>query len=275
MVVLPTADAALLPALNRRLAAAGIPWTYARREAMGSAPVSGPRLPEVLAEIEALRWYDLTPSGDSPAPTTVLAEAGGSPWAVEGTDGAGRRYLLLASPMDAESSSLPVSAGMVRFVDWAAGSWAAADGGSDDHRAGEPLDAPRAAERVRLPSGEEVAIDGTRMVRTTGTAGFYTFLAADSSVVWVAAVNPDPAESDLRPLSGRGLPAALSRDIVVVDRPGAWSRAVFRERQGPELWWPLLVLAALILVVESLVAAAGGAGRRARTTPPAGAAAGD
>ncbi|MEQ9400789.1 MAG: BatA and WFA domain-containing protein [Longimicrobiales bacterium] len=277
VVVLPPADAALLPALNRRLVAAGIPWTYGRREAVGSASVIGPRLPEVLTGIEALRWYDLAPSGDSPTPATVLAEAGGSPWAVEGSDAAGRRYLLLASPMDAESSSLPVSAGMVRFVEWAAGSWAAADGGSDDRLAGAPLDAPRAAERVRLPSGDERVIDGTRMVRTTGTAGFYTFLTADSAVVSIAAVNADPAESDLTPLARRDLPSALSRDIVVVDRPGAWSRAVFRERQGPELWWPLLVLAALILVAESLVAAGGGPGRRTgpAATPPAGAAAGD
>jgi len=53
--------------------------------------------------------------------------------------------------------------------------------------------------------------------------------------------------------------------VIEVDRKDAWSRAVFRSRQGPELWWPLLLGAIALLVIESLIATSGrGEGHAAR-----------
>ncbi|MDX1494482.1 MAG: BatA and WFA domain-containing protein, partial [Longimicrobiales bacterium] len=48
VVVLPPSDATLLPALNRRLADAGIPWSFQAGDRSGEAEVSGGDLPEPL-----------------------------------------------------------------------------------------------------------------------------------------------------------------------------------------------------------------------------------
>jgi hypothetical protein len=111
-------------------------------------------------------------------------------------------------------------------------------------------------------------VDRTRSVRQTDQAGLYTFLDADSAVVSVAAVNPPPPESELTPVASGDLDGLLGDGAVVVDRPERWAGAVFRTRQGPELWLPLLAAAGLLLVIESLVAAAGlRPARRARPSP--------
>lgn len=258
MLVVPPADPTLLPALNRRLADAGIPWTYTRRDAAGGGEVElvGDPLPDPLSSVRVARAYRLTLEGDPPAPPRTLARAGGSPWAVEGGDARGRRYLLLASPLDAESTTLPVSAEMVRFLDWFTGQWAGAAGGPREHVAGRPLPAPFGADRILLPSGDGLPVDATRMVPNTRQTGFYTFLDGDS-VVAVEAVNPPTEESDLTPLRRSELAGLIGSEVTVVRRDSGWDRAVFRTRQGPELWRPLLLAALILLLVESGLAAAG------------------
>jgi hypothetical protein len=231
--------------------------------------VQGTALPEPLEGIRARVWYRLTLVGDPPAPTRTLARAGEDPWALEGTDAQGRRYLLLASPLTPEASSLPVSADMVRFVDWFAGQWAATGVGTHEFLAGEPLPAPRSADAVRLPSGSVVPVDGTRLVQATGGAGFYTFLSGDS-VVSVQAVNPPAGESDLTPLAGGTLRDRIGEEVTVVSRSGGWDRAVFRARQGPELWQALLLAGLVLLLAEAAVAATGPVLGGRRTPHPGG-----
>ena len=266
VLIVPPADPTFLPALNRRLADAGIPWTLARRdERAGDVDLVGDALPEPLAAVRVSRAYALALEGDPAAPPRTLARAGGAPWAVEGSDARGRRYLLLASPLDAGSTSLPVSADMVRLLDWFTGQWAAAVGSTAEHVAGEPLPAPYAADHVRLPSGDVAEVDATRTVPNTEQTGFYTFLAGDSTVA-VDAVNPPAAESDLSRLATESLADRIGDDVTEVRRSGAWDRAIFRARQGPELWQPLLLAALLLLLLEAGVAAAG----RVRRTNTAG-----
>lgn len=260
-LVVPPTDPALLPALNRRLAQAGIPWRYARGPGGGAAPLAGLSLPDPLRGVEARRWYHLSLDGTPATPPNTLAQVVGRPWAVEGETGSGLRYLLLASPLDEGSTSLPVSADMVRFVDWAAGAWAAVGGGPVERPAGVPLTAPREARRVQLPDGRVVPVDGTRSVRATGQVGHYTFLDADSAVVSVQAVNPVAAESELIPLDEDGLEAVTGDRATVVDRADRWDRAIFRSRRGPELWFPLLLGALALLLAEARVASAGHAAR--------------
>ena len=256
VLVVPPSDPTVLPALNRRLAAAGIPWRYDRAEGGGEVELHGAALPEPLAGVRARSWYRVVLAADPPAPTRALAQAGGDPWALEGSDAQGRRYLLLASPLEAAASSLPVSAEMVRFVDWFTGQWSATGGGTLEVLAGEALAAPRAADVVRLPSGSEMPVDGTRMVRSTGEAGLYTFLSGDS-VVSIEAVNPPAAESYLTPLQGAALRDLVGNDVTVVRRSGEWDGAIFQARQGPELWRYLLLAGLLVLIVEAAVAATG------------------
>jgi hypothetical protein len=263
VLLVPPVDPTLLPTLNRRLQAAGVPWHLERVDGEGEVALDGTALPEPLEGARVRRWYHLSLNADPPSPTHTLALAGGDAWAVEGTDASGRRYLLLASPMDPESTSLPVSAAMVRLVDWAAVTWAAAGSGPVERPAGSALSAPRNADAVRLPSGTEIPLDGTRMVRATGDAGIYTFLAGDSAVARQA-VNPDAAESDLTPLDPERLESAVGPAVTAVRSEGGWERSVFRARQGPDLTRPLVAAALVILLLEAAVASTGRLRRGAR-----------
>ncbi len=266
VLVTPPADPTLLPALNRRLADAGIPWRYEPRPGFGDAALEGVSLPEPLAGVRAREWYVLAPQEEPGTPTRTLAELQGSPWAVEGRDREGRPYLLLGSSLEGSATTLPVSTGMLRFVDWAASEWAGAGGVAAELTAGAHLSAPAAATHVRFPSGILHEIDGTRTVRGTGEAGFYTFLAGDSTVS-VVALNPPSEESVLETLGARELADAIGPGAERVDRPEAWSRAVFRARQGPELWRSLLVLAIALLLLESAMATSGRREARGSRTP--------
>jgi len=263
-LIVPPADATVLPALNRRLADAGIPWRFGASERSGQASVEGQTLPAALEGVRALQWFDLELSGDPAAPPRTLAEVDGSPWAVEGMDTGGRRYLLIASPMDARATTLPVSTGMLQFVDWVASEWAGAGGGQASHEAGANIPAPGGATHVRFPTGRTVEIDGARTVRGTGEAGFYTFLSADT-VVAVVATNTPAEESRLGRLDRDDLEEAIGPGAVEVDREAAWAGAIFRSRQGPELWWPLLLAMMALLLVEGFMATSGRADTRKKT----------
>jgi Aerotolerance regulator N-terminal len=256
VLIVPSADPTRLPALNRRLSDAGIPWRIDVRADSGEADVTGRGLPASLEGVRAKRWYRLRHVAESENASTALAEAGGNPWIVQGRDGLGRRYLLLASPLDQASSSLPVSSSMLQFLDWAASDWAGMGGTKVDYVVGDHISAPRGATHVRLPGGAEVEIDGTRMVRGTAQAGFYTFLEAGEEVS-VVALNVPALESLLERVEPGDLDTKLGSDVTTVDREDRWVRSIFRARQGPELWWPLLLAAALLLLVEALVAASG------------------
>lgn len=256
VVILPPADATLLPALNRRLAEAGIPWAFEASDRTGEAELSGSDLPDELEGVRVGRAFTLTLSGDSPSPPRTLAEVDGGPWAVEGRGPFGRRYLLLASPLDGGSTTLPISTSMLRFVDWLASEWSGTGLALAEGVVGDHIPAPAGAAAVRFPSGSEAEIDGTRTVRGTGETGFYTFLAGDS-VVSVVALNPPLDESRLAPLERDAADAAIGPEVVWVDREAAWPEETFRARQGPELWNSFLLLALLLLLVETFAATSG------------------
>lgn len=257
-LVVPPGDATLLPALNRRLLDAGIAWSYRLRQSVGEADLEGEPLPDPLAGTRAARWYVLEPTEGERPPARTLAEVAGDAWAVEGTDATERRFLLLASPFSADATTLPVSTGMVRFVDWVATEWVGSSGATE-YTVGDHLPAPPGATHVRFPSGRELEIDGTRTVRGTGEAGPYAFLEADT-VVAVVALNPPPSESRLARLDDDEIESAIGTEVVLVSTAGEWDREAYRSRRGPELWWPLLLAALLLLLVESGIAASGRAG---------------
>jgi hypothetical protein len=187
---------------------------------------------------------------------------------VEGADASRRRYILVASPLVASASTLPVSAGMVRLIDWAATQWAGS-GSAPDYEAGAYLSAPVGATHVRFPSGREMEIDGTRTVRGTSEAGLYTFLAADT-VAFVVALNPPTPESDLARLERRDFRSAIGTEVTAVEQADAWARSAYRSRVGPEVWRPLLLAALLLLFAESFLATSGrgrAPGQKRQPTP--------
>ncbi len=258
-LVLPPSDPARLPALNRRLAEAGIGWRFEPRGDEGEASLQGSRLPEPLQDVRVRRWYDLRAPGESSAASAAVAEVAGRPWAVEGSDALGRPYILLASPLDETSSTLPVSTGMLRFFDWISSRWSGSAGADPGRLAGDHLRAPASATHVQLPSGRRAEIDGTRTVRGTGKAGFYTFLAGEDEVA-VVALNPPSSESALARVALEELEEKLQ--LRAAGDAAEWKREIFRTRQGPELWWPLLLGALLLLGAETLLGTSGRSSRR-------------
>ena len=256
VLVTPPADPTLLPGLNRRLANEGIPWRYSARPRTGSAILEGRDLPNPLENIRVEHWYALELSNDLETPSRTLAEVSNDPWALQGRDLRGRPYLLVASALDVSSTSLPVSTGMVRFIDWVVNEWTGTGMGQTDYEAGDELSAPRGATHVRFPYGEEFEIDGTRVVRGTNEVGFYDFLNSDT-LIDVVALNSPITESRLEKLSPEDILAHIGERARPVSDRTEWSREVFGQRQGPELWWPLILVTILLLVIESLVASAG------------------
>src|SRR5690606_41587907 len=75
----------------------------------------------------------------------------GSPWAGRGDHPAGGRYLILASALTLEATSLPTSAAMLPLLDRMIGPWASTESGmterSEERRVGKEGRGRRPAER--------------------------------------------------------------------------------------------------------------------------------
>ncbi len=257
-VVFPLADAALLPALNRRLADAGIPFRYAAAAAAsGALRVAEHALPVDLAGLEVRHRFAVEPAGAGPAAAAsrVLATlSNGDPWLLAGVAPQGGSYVLIASPVDEESTSLPVSAAMLPLVEWAVEHGAGTGGaGTQGAVAGEAFVPSPAASTIVDPQGAPHRVDGDQPF-PAATAGLYRVMAGDS-VLETIAVNPPAAETDLTPLSPAALVQALPGAVAVVDDADEWRGEIFRAKRGLEPW-RLLALALLALaLVESAAAA--------------------
>ncbi|RMH17701.1 MAG: hypothetical protein D6701_07205, partial [Gemmatimonadetes bacterium] len=259
VIFVPARDPALLPALNGALQRRGVGWRLEAAASAGARTVSdAPGLPPSLADVRVVEAYRLVaPAGAGPESGRVLARLDdGSPWVVAGLDEAGP-WMLLASPLDAGSSNLPVSAAMIPFVEWAAAGFRSDAGGAASLAAGEPLPTPPGATAVRDPAGTVHAVDGTLGLVGTREAGIYEVLQGDR-VVAVRAVNAPEQESDPAPVDAERLAARLAPAPLSVTADSArWARTVFVARRGREVWRVLVALALVLLVAESLLAAAG------------------
>lgn len=294
VVAYPVADAVRLPALNRRLADAGIPFRYVDRGDGGSR-VARASLPVEVEGLTVSRYFVMESTGAAPPreagsaggfrgpASTVVAElANGDPWLLAGAGPAGP-YVLIASPMDEASSGLPVSAAMVPALEWAVDRWTGAGPGATAVAAGDPIRPPPTATAVRDPNGVEHPVDGDQPFHATAVAGLYRAVRGDS-VLETFAVNAPAPETDLAPLDRGALRQLLPGAVAVVSDPESWPGAIFRAGRGPEPWQALAALLLVLLVVESGVAAstrifsrsgqggAGPAGAEQGTPRPAGSA---
>ncbi len=290
-VVVPHPDATQLPALNRRLAAAGIPFRYGAAAGAGARIVTSD-LPVDLGEIEVRRFFPIVPAegngetagirqadlGDSPGPTTadgagVDARAGdarpvslvslssGDPWLVAGRGPAGA-YILLASPLETGATTLPVSAAMVPLLEWAIERWTGGGEAGGSIVSGTSIRPPATATGVEDPEGNVHPVDGDQPFLATSSAGLYRLLQGDS-VLGTAAVNPPVEESDLTPASAREVRRAIPGTTTIVDDAGSWPGEIFRARRGSEPWRLTAVLLLALLVAETMVAAS----RKLRSRP--------
>lgn len=255
-VLVPPADAALLPAFNRRLADTGIPWRLSAAGGAGESRIETSSVPVDLGGVRVRAPYAVEPEGGAVADddATLARLSDGSPWMLAGTSG-GVPWLLLATPLDGASSTLPVDAAMVPLLEWILSGWSGA-GTVSPASTGDVLSLPSRATSVELPDGTRVPVDGTRELRTTRDPGIYTMLRGDTVLERVA-LNPSVRESLLDPLPRGALRDRIGDDVTVVDDAGSWPREIFTSRQGHELWRPLLAAALLLLILESWMASAG------------------
>ena len=252
-LVFPPADPVLLPALNRALGDAGVPWRYREVEVGGELGVTGVGLPHGLDEVRVHRRYALEPvPGTNQAGTEVATLSSGGAWMVSVVTERGRQ-LLFGSPMDPTWTSLPVSSVLVPVLEWSLGRWAAAGELDPEIEAGAVLPLPAGATGLGDPDGRLVPLDGGP-VRPT-RVGVYTAVGASGPVArWV--VNPHPRESNLRRLGEDALELRATR-LKMAEDTDAWEAAIFDQRQGPEIWRGLLLAALAVLLIESLVASSG------------------
>ena len=266
-VIIPPAAPLELPALNRRLTAARIPWRYEARTGAGEARLGAPAGDLVLQPVERARvrqWYTLRPTDTAVTDSTLLRLSDGSPWAVRGEREAGGAYVLLASALDGESTTLPTGPAMLPLLDRLTGAWTSPVMSALAVAPGDEIALPAETDAIALPDGSLEAV-GAGVYRAGAIAGVHHVIAGGDTVA-AFAVNPVPAESELARLGedelGRRFQDAR---VTVVDDAGDWPARVYRRRLGTEAWRPVALLALLVLLAESLVAASGRARRSAGT----------
>lgn len=260
-IVVPSSDPALLPALNRRLREAGIPWALTQMDPAAVAGeeglVAADELPVGVGGIRVRNLHALTFSEGGPTSRPLVSTESGAPWIVAGTSTAGRDYLLLASPMNPDATSLPLSPEMLPVVEWMVSGWPPTFRTESSVEAGTPFLLPAEATRVRTPAGTVHPVDGRQPFRQTYEAGIYTIFSGDS-VLTRQAVNIPESESRLARLTPEEARGLLPAPVYWVSAPEAWGTEIFRQRRGREPWRLLLLAALLVLVGEGLAAAGGG-----------------
>src|SRR5690606_27100092 len=150
----------------------------------------------------------------------------GAPWAVRGTRAGGGTYLLLATPLGTDASSIPTSPAMLPLVDRLTGAWSAASAEAPTAAPGGSIVLPADAQVVVLPDDTEEPVGGSSSYRLTGPAGVYRVIGARDTLVF--AVNPPASESDLTRLDADEMRGWLAgADVETVDRIDGWAGAVY------------------------------------------------
>ncbi len=256
VVLIPPADDIALPRFNQLLSRSGIPWSLAPDPAAGDVGLERIASVPGLDEVQVRGRYLLTPGGGV-QDSVVLRTTDGEPWAVSGPRGNGS-YLLLASPLTPEASTLPTSPTMIPFIEILVSAWGQARGWSvQDVVAGESMTLPAASDSVRLPDGSVVRVDGGAPFMPE-TAGGYLLYRGDgpTNEAMAFAANVSPLESDLTPLTPARVSELLSGREVVMAGPdaGDWEAAIYRARRGRD-GAPWLILALIILVGVEIILA--------------------
>ncbi|HEX7024399.1 MAG TPA: hypothetical protein VF187_06245, partial [Gemmatimonadales bacterium] len=248
-IVQPPADPASLGALNRALAARGVPWRFGEPAPGSSVTDSG----GIVGRHLIGRRYPLVPGG-SPAGNGreggargVLVTAGGEPWVVRSG-----QTILLGSRLEPGWTDLPLSAEFVPFVDYLANRAIQGELAILDVAPGEPVSLPDAATEVDR-EGRRRPVEGGAPFRSPET-GLH-FILAGRDTIGVVGVNPDPRESvldragaaDLRRLWPGARTAPIDRAAAVAFAAGGLA----------DLRGPFLLLAAVFALMDAALAGFG------------------
>jgi hypothetical protein len=261
-VVLAPTNPAMVPAVNRRLADAGVEWRFRDGDSGGEAGIAESGVPVDLSGVRVRNRYLLETSAG--ASGIVLARlSDGTPWIVA-VEGSRAPVLLIGSALEEAASTLPLDAAMVPLLEWVVTGWGAG-GARPPGQVGEAIPLPSAATEVERPDGTRLEVDGSLELRTPRDAGIYRVFRGDSLLDLVA-VNPPVRESILDPLPADRLSSRVG-PVRIVDNPDRWASETFTRRQGFESWWVLLGIALGLLILETWIAASGGSWSRSRSSP--------
>jgi hypothetical protein len=253
--VVPSYDPALLPGLNRSLLDAGIPWRYQLSNTTGESQLSEWNEGPALSGVTVKRHYRLIPTGPIASGDILVRLESGSPWLVKGS-GAQGPYTLIASDLNEESTSLPVTAALIPFLDWILSGRTTSTDIHENRITGDPLVVPGDIVGLIDPIGTTQEIRGGQTFNATGNPGIYQLIRSDSTVTKVA-FNVPAQESQLETIEIETLKDLLPESAVLVNDPGNWGNTVFVNRKGMEIWKWLVMIALVILVAETVAAASG------------------
>ncbi len=252
-VVLAPHDPVELGAVNRSLAAAGVPWRFGarveREDTLAAlAPLLGP-----IAGVQVHRRYRLEPAAPgAAAPGGVLARAGADPWLV-----ASGRVLVVGSRLVPEETQLPLSPGFVPFLGILLNQLARGDEGIVEAAPGQSVPLPDAVTAIGLGAGRVQPVTGGRAVAVPSEPGVYPLLAGGDTV-GALVVAPDARESDLTRATASDLAALFpGARVTVAADARAYAGERFRAAGRAELTGAALLAALAVLVAEGLVAAGG------------------
>jgi Aerotolerance regulator N-terminal len=242
-ILVPPADAAQVGAVNRALMARGVAVRFGEL-VHGEWQVTGD-LPEGNGAT-VTRRHRL--SGGA----AVLASTGGEPWLVKTGD-----YLVLGSRLEADWTSLPLSAAFVPLLDGLVNRVAAAGVWRVQARPGEIVTLPEAVSGA-LFAGGRVVVAGDRRLTAPPASGVYFLMGGAADTVGALEVNPDPRESDLSPAGPAAVRAALGPGTEVRERLAS---RTFAAGGRAEVSTVLLAVAVALAVGEFALASVGGARR--------------
>ena len=257
---------------NRALGRAGIPWAFGARRS-GAAPLHGADAAGAIATV----WYALESRDGSGATGGIgsidtLVRVGGDPWAV-----AGEGYVLVASPADPAATDLPLRASYLPWLDRVIAEHLTTGGGLVTETAPGartrvglaerealairvPLRVPAGVDALEAPDGALVSVRAGDPLRAPWRTGVY-FWRRGAERAGALVVNPEPEESDLRPLAPDSL-AAILGGATTVSEGRALPRAVFSGSARRALDPSFLLFALLLIGAEFLLA------RRRTSAPP-------
>ncbi|HEU4642781.1 MAG TPA: BatA domain-containing protein [Gemmatimonadaceae bacterium] len=249
LLVAPS-DPVRVGAANRQLERLGIPWRFGavrRGESAVRATAAGE---PAFEGVTATMRYVLQPRGA--APTDTLATVAGEPWVV-----AGPRWVLVASPLVPDATTLPVRAAFVPWLGDVLSQRLGEDAGVAIAAAPRAsVSRPEGADALEMPGGERVPLPGDTLAAPEHP-GVYFFLhggARSGALV----VNPEPGESDLRRLAPGALAARLrGSDVRALDDATRLRDGVLASAPRRPVILPLLALALAALVAEAMVAGTG------------------
>ncbi len=246
IVLVPPADAAAMGALNRSLAARGVPWRYgARRESEDT--IAAREIAEVAGARVRVR-YPIEPLPGAPQ-SDVLARAGADAWLVRSG-----RVVIVGSRLVPEETALPLGGGFVPFVSALVNRIARGEGGVITAAPGENLTVPPDVTALQARDSLLPARPG-EVLAAPAVPGAYA-LRAGPDTIGMLVVAADPRESDLTRATDFEVRAAW-RGAQVTDAPRDYATRRFRGAGRSELTGWLLAAAMLVMIGEGVMAAGG------------------